>query len=77
MKLRELDATKLLAHPAYSPDLAPSDFHLFQAMAHFLHGRSFKTIEDVEMGCCEFSPHRTRCGTAVESNCSLKDGFRP
>jgi histone-lysine N-methyltransferase SETMAR len=52
-KLQELDATELLPHPAYSPDLAPSDFHRFRAMARFLHGRSFKTIGDVEMGCNE------------------------
>jgi hypothetical protein len=43
-----------MPHPAYSPDLVPSDFHLFQAMAHFLHGHSFKPTEDVKMGCCEF-----------------------
>jgi hypothetical protein len=43
-----------LPHPAYSPHLAPSEFHLFRAMAHFLHGRNFKTIEDVEMGCRDF-----------------------
>jgi histone-lysine N-methyltransferase SETMAR len=42
--LRELDATELLPRPAYSPDLAPSDFNLFRAMAHFLRGRSFRTI---------------------------------
>jgi histone-lysine N-methyltransferase SETMAR len=53
-KLRELEATELLPHPAYSPDLAPSHFHLFRAMARFLLGRSFKTIEDVEMGCREY-----------------------
>jgi uncharacterized protein YdaU (DUF1376 family) len=34
--------------------LAPSDSHLFRAMAHFLSGRSFKTIEDVEIGWREF-----------------------
>jgi hypothetical protein len=53
-KLRELDAIELLPHPAYSSDLQPSDFHLFRAMAHFLHGCSFKTIEVVKMGCREF-----------------------
>jgi histone-lysine N-methyltransferase SETMAR len=40
-KPRELEVTALLSHPAYIPDLAPSDFHLFRAMAHFLRGRSF------------------------------------
>jgi histone-lysine N-methyltransferase SETMAR len=53
-RLRELDATELLPRPAYSPDLAPSDSHLFRPMAHFLRGRSCKTIEDVEMGCRKF-----------------------
>jgi hypothetical protein len=53
-KLQELNAIELLPHPAYSPDRVPSDFHLFQAMAHFLHGHSFKTIKDVKMGCHEF-----------------------
>jgi histone-lysine N-methyltransferase SETMAR len=77
-KFRELDATELLPHPAYSPDLAPSDFNLFRAIEHFLRGRSFKTIEDVEMGCSEFFfSQRPRVGIAVESNCSPKDGFRP
>jgi hypothetical protein len=32
-------------------------------MAHFFRGCSFKKIEDVEMGCREFLPQRTRCGT--------------
>jgi histone-lysine N-methyltransferase SETMAR len=55
-KLRELDVPELLPHPAYSPDLAPSDFHLFRTMAHFVRGHSLKTIEDVEMECHEFLP---------------------
>jgi histone-lysine N-methyltransferase SETMAR len=53
-RLRELDATELLPHPAYSPNLAPSDFHIFRAMAHFVRGRSFKTIEDIKRGCLVF-----------------------
>jgi hypothetical protein len=53
-RLRELDATELAPHPAYSPDLASSDFHLFWSMAHFVRGRSFKTVEVVEMGCREY-----------------------
>jgi histone-lysine N-methyltransferase SETMAR len=76
-KLRELDATELAPHPAYSPHLAPSEFNRFRAMAYFVRGRSFKTIEDVEMGCREIFPQRTRRGIAVESNCSPKDGFTP
>jgi histone-lysine N-methyltransferase SETMAR len=32
-------------HPAYSPDLAPSDFHLFPKLKEFLGGRSFESDE--------------------------------
>ena len=28
-KMKEFDEVKLLPHPAYSPDLAPSDFYIF------------------------------------------------
>lgn len=52
-KIDELDF-ELLPHPAYSPDLAPSDYHLFRSMAHFLRGRRFAKIEDVENGCRQF-----------------------
>jgi hypothetical protein len=52
-KLRELDVTELPPRPAYKLDREPSDFHLSRAMAHFVRGRSFKTIDDVEMGCRE------------------------
>ena len=38
----------------YIPDLVPSDFHLFRSMAHFLSGRIFDSIVDVEQGCREF-----------------------
>ena len=53
-KIRELESIELLPHPAYSPDLAPSDFHLFRSMAHFLRGRSFANLDEVETGCRQF-----------------------
>lgn len=37
----------LLPHPPYSPDLAPSDFHLFPKLKTFLGGQKFKTNEEV------------------------------
>ena len=39
---------KVLAHPAYSPDLAPSDYHLFRSMEHFLRGKEFENNEDLK-----------------------------
>ncbi|XP_071094896.1 histone-lysine N-methyltransferase SETMAR-like [Haliotis cracherodii] len=38
---------KILPHPAYSPDLAPSDFFLFPQLKSVLRGRRFGTNEEV------------------------------
>ena len=38
---------EILSHPPYSPDLAPSDFHLFPKMKLELSGRRFTTNDDV------------------------------
>jgi histone-lysine N-methyltransferase SETMAR len=35
-------------HPPYSPDLAPSDFHLFPKRKEFLGGRRIATDEEVK-----------------------------
>ena len=37
-------------HPAYSPDLAPSDFHLFGHMKRWLGGQRFGTDETLQTG---------------------------
>lgn len=37
-------------HPAYSPDLAPSDFHLFAHMKRWLGGQRFDTDEALQTG---------------------------
>jgi histone-lysine N-methyltransferase SETMAR len=39
---------EVLQHPPYSPDLDPSDFHLFPKLKEFLGGRRFKSDEEVE-----------------------------
>lgn len=38
---------ELLPHPAYSPDLAPSDFHLFPNLKKRLGGQKFSSNEEV------------------------------
>lgn len=53
-KLDELDGIEVLPHPAYSPDLAPSDYGLFRSMVHFFRGRRFETFDQVEAACREF-----------------------
>lgn len=39
---------ELLAHPPYSPDIAPSDYHLFRSMQHALAGQHFTDLEDIK-----------------------------
>lgn len=39
---------EVLAHPPYSPDLAPSDYHLFSSMSSSLKDQHFKTYQDVK-----------------------------
>lgn len=43
-KILELD-WELLPHPPYSPDLAPTDFHLFRSLQDHLKGKTFNNQE--------------------------------
>ena len=38
---------EILPHPPYSPDVAPSDFHLFRSMAQGLADQHFSSNEEV------------------------------
>lgn len=39
---------EVLPHPPYSPDIAPSDYHLFRSMAHELYEQRFTSYEDLK-----------------------------
>jgi len=39
---------EVLEHPAYSPDLAPSDFYLFGPLKNALRGRRFAADDEVK-----------------------------
>jgi len=39
---------EVLSHAAHSPDLAPSDYHLFASMGHVLAEQRFGSYEDVK-----------------------------
>ena len=45
--IRKLGWT-VLPHPPYSPDLAPSDYHLFGPLKQFLGGKHYDNIEAVQ-----------------------------
>jgi transposase len=59
-KIEELDGVEVLPHPPYSPDLAPSDYHLFRSMAHFLRGRQFDDEDELGAGIEEFFASKNR-----------------
>jgi histone-lysine N-methyltransferase SETMAR len=53
-KIEELEGIELLPHPAFSPDLEPSDYYLFRSMARFLCGKKFRSVADMEVADEEF-----------------------
>ena len=46
LKLQELQ-WEILQHPAYSPDIAPSDYHLFRSLQNSLSGANLRSEEAV------------------------------
>jgi histone-lysine N-methyltransferase SETMAR len=53
-KIKELEGIELLLHPAFSPDLEPSDYYLFCSMAQFLLDKKFKSVADMKVTVEEF-----------------------
>ena len=46
-KLSEL-GWEVMPHPSYSPDLAPSNYHLFRSLQNHLNGKTFDSNEAVK-----------------------------
>ena len=51
---------EVLPHPAYSPDLAPSDYHLFRSMQHALEDTHFHNYSEVENWVAEWIDSKDR-----------------
>jgi histone-lysine N-methyltransferase SETMAR len=43
----------VLPHPAHSPDLAPSDYHLFSPVKDALHGRHMAGDNELTQSFCD------------------------
>ena len=50
----ERNGYELIPHPAYSPDLAPSDFFLFPNLKKDIRGLHFRSDEEVVMAVEEW-----------------------
>ncbi|XP_029162233.1 histone-lysine N-methyltransferase SETMAR-like [Nylanderia fulva] len=57
-KLREL-GLEVLMHPPYSPDIAPSDYHLFRSLQNFLNGIKLLSKKPVKQLDSVFQPEIT------------------
>jgi histone-lysine N-methyltransferase SETMAR len=73
-KIEELEGIELLPHPAFSPDLKPSDYHMFRPMAQFLVGKKFQSVADVEVAVEEFLFLKIKSGFTRHSRNWLKNG---
>jgi hypothetical protein len=67
-KIEELEVIELLPHPAFSPDLEPSDYYLFRSLAQFLRGKKFQTVADVEVVVELLLPKIKSCFTRHSRN---------
>ncbi|EYC08374.1 hypothetical protein Y032_0066g3730 [Ancylostoma ceylanicum] len=49
----------ILPHPAFSPDLSPTNYHFFEHLDNFIKGRVFKNQTDAENAFSEFIASKT------------------
>ena len=56
-----------MPHPPYSPDLAPSDYHLFHSLQNYLNGKTFDSNEAVKNELIQFfaSKNQTFYGRGI------------
>jgi hypothetical protein len=64
--IQELD-WEILPHPSYSPDIAPSDYHLFRSLSNNLRGVSFNNDAELQNWLDLFSRPNWRISSSVES----------
>ena len=48
----------MFSHPPYSPDLEPTDFHLFLDLKKFLSGQRFQNDREAEMSVTQWFQFR-------------------
>ena len=74
-KLLEL-RWELMPHPPYSPDLAPSDYHLFRSLQNHVNEKTFDSNEAAKNDLIQFFASKTKLSRQAELWSWLKDGKR-
>jgi histone-lysine N-methyltransferase SETMAR len=72
---------EILAHPPCSPDLAPSDYHLFRSLRHHLYNKHYEDFDELKSDLTAFFELQSaifykrgielllaRCAKVVETN---------
>ena len=65
----------VLSHPLYSPDLAPSDYHLFRSMHNSLNGKIFNDAYEIKSHLIQFAHKNSKILWTWNYDC-LKNGKR-
>ena len=50
---------QVLPHPPYSPDLAPTDYHLFRSLSNYLRGKQFDDLNELKSSINTFFYSKT------------------
>ena len=58
-KLAEVN-WEIMLHPLYSPDLSPTDFHLFLSLDNYMKNRTFNMEDDLKTEVHNFFQSRTK-----------------
>ncbi|GFW46741.1 histone-lysine N-methyltransferase SETMAR [Trichonephila clavipes] len=59
LALHQKELALTLCHPPYSPDFAPSSYHLFHSLDNHLRGKSLTNEEDVRQALMDFFASHT------------------
>jgi histone-lysine N-methyltransferase SETMAR len=51
---------EVMQHPPYSPDIAPSDYHLFRSLQNNLDGQHFESMDDIQKYLEDFFAQKSR-----------------
>ena len=67
---------EVLIHPPYSPDIAPSHFHLFGSLQNSLNGKNFNSLKDCKRHLKQFFAQKDKSFGKMELWSCLKNGRR-